>query len=256
MYSNLTKWAYLFRSRKWKKQTMLSFAMELYPSCGTATSAFSELLFHEAKRPMRVPHSSLRGCHHWLLAAFPSSHAAPLNTHGRCCGNPPPHLLRESWQLVRLPWHQPHQHLDGASRPRSQIQPQLLFLCLAPLQGQQCFHDIGLATFSLTFFFPLTPSCPFLEELPHGESAAGRRGRIPPGPGRPVTSRPRLRPALPPAEGLPGRKSRPGWFFPANFSSREPRQPSRPRHVLMDGRGRRARSCLPAGPRRARARLQ
>lgn len=65
MYSKLTNCAYLFRYGKWKKQTVLSFAMELYPSCGPATSAFSELLFHEAKRrPMRVPHFSPRCCHH------------------------------------------------------------------------------------------------------------------------------------------------------------------------------------------------
>lgn len=92
-----------------------------------------------------------------LLAALPSSQAAPLNSHGRCCGNPAPHLLRDCCQLVRWPWHQPHPHLDGATGPCSHIQPQLLFSTLFKANSA-----------SMTPAGPLFPSkkCFFPSHLP------------------------------------------------------------------------------------------
>lgn len=252
MYSNLTNWAYLFRYRKWKKQTnnavLCNGTLSLLRHCSVS---LLRTIFPRSQRAHVSP-----SFFPTLLPPSPARCPAQLTrssskSHQRCSDTSPFPLRWESWQLLRVPWH--HQHLDGASRPSSQAQPRPLFSCLDPLQGQRCFHDTAWPLHCLT------PSCPFLEEL----LSRGKRCRAagPDNAGARAASDKPAQAAVPlgPSEGLRGRRSRPGWILPARLDppgrilpatspGRGRRGPSRPRHVLTDGRGRRARSRLPAGP--------
>lgn len=105
------------------KQTILPFAMERYPSYGTATSTFLELFFPKLKGPFEALIFPCAAATAACSLPTPAHAQAPFNSHQSCYGNPPPHLLCESWQLVHFPRRQLHQHLDGASRPGSHIQP-------------------------------------------------------------------------------------------------------------------------------------
>lgn len=175
----------------------------------------------------------------------PAHTQAPFNSQRSRYGNPPPHLLCENGRAAGIPRHQLHQHPDGASRPCSRAQPQSL-LTSRPLCSASSAS--------------VTPSRPFPEGLPHPLHrekpfwAAGQGNASVPGMGAGslATSSLRRRPAAacaPARGGTTGEEKQarlvpPGQLFPG-----VPRQHSRPRHVLMEGRRRRRRRRPPGGGR-------
>lgn len=100
---------------------------------------------------------------------------APFNSHQSCYGNPSHHLLGESWQLVHFPWRQLHSIWMELPGP-------------AARSSLRCFSALDPSSWPavppqhlLGRFFPLAPSRPFLEELPHPphwESPAWCRGKV------------------------------------------------------------------------------
>lgn len=154
--------------------------------------------------------------------------AAPPSSHQRCHGDPAPQVPVTPGGSAAL--HGTSPASIGMEPPGPAAKS---CSCFSPVST--LFKASGASMTPAWQLFPSTPSRPFLQELLPGESAAGPAGQDNAGARAPSDKPAQAAARAAALGGAPGEESRPGWFLPANFSSRGA-PPALPPTARADGR--------------------